>query len=250
MVSPDILGVSSGASIGACIAILFSLDSLEIQGFAFATGCLAIALVLAISSAASRNTGGSLLILILAGIVISSLCSAITSIIKYVAPPDTALPEITFWLMGSFAKTGAWNNVLVLFICFLIGVIPLLALRWKINVMAFGEEEAKALGVNTKRVRLTIILCATLLTATTVALCGIIGWVGLVIPHIGRFLVGANYQVLLPCSILAGATFMVIVDTLARTLSSGEIPISIITAIIGAPVFIYLIFKGKRSWSE
>jgi len=186
--------------------------------------------------------------MILAGTVISALFSAITSLIKYLADTDTKLPEITFWLMGSFAKTGSWKNVLIMLIAFLIGVVPIMLLRWKINVMSFGEEEAQAMGVNTKRVRLTIIIAATLLTASSVALCGIVGWVGLIMPHISRFIVGPNYKYLLPTAILTGATFMLVVDNVARSIGPGEIPLGILTAIIGAPLFIYLLWKGRKGW--
>lgn len=249
MVSPDILGVSSGASVGACIAILLSLSGYQIQILAFAFGLLAVFMVLAISNAVGRGNG-SLLIMVLAGTVISALCSAFTSLIKYVADTNTKLPEITFWLMGSFAKTGGYRNVLILIVVMIIGAVPLFILRFKINVLSFGEEEAQAMGVNTRQTRMVIICCATLLTASTVAICGTIGWVGLIIPHICRFLVGPDYMSLLPTSMLAGATFMLIVDNVARSATSGEIPLSILTSIIGAPLFIYLLFKGRRAWSS
>lgn len=248
MVSPDLLGVSSGASVGACVAMLLALPSAGIQLLSFVSGLLAVGLVMAIGSAVGRHSGGGLLILVLAGIVISSLCSAFTSLIKYLAPVETTLPEITFWLMGSFAKTGSWQNVAVLAGSLLVGAVPLMLLRWRINVLSFGDEEARALGVDTGRVRLVIILCATLLTATAVALCGVVGWVGLVIPHMCRFLVGPSYLALLPCSMLAGGTFMLVVDDVARTATAGEIPLGVLTAIIGAPVFVYLLFSGKRTW--
>lgn len=249
MVSPDILGVSSGASIGASIAILFSFPGYQIQLMAFASGLLAVFMVLAISNAVVRGNG-NLLIMVLAGTVISALCSAFTSLLKYVADTDTKLPEITFWLMGSFAKTGGWRNVIILFVAAAAGTVPLFMLRFKINVMSFGEEEAQAMGVNTRQTRMIIIFCATLLTASTVAICGTIGWVGLIIPHICRFLVGANYISLLPASMLAGGTFMLVVDNVARSVTSGEIPLGILTAIIGAPLFIYLLFRGRRGWSS
>lgn len=194
MVSPDILGVSSGASVGACLGILLSFSDTLIQIPAFSFGLIAVFSVLIISKIVGRGSS-SLLIMILAGTVISALFSAITSLIKYVADTDTKLPEITFWLMGSFAKTGSWKNVLILFILFLIGVTPILLLRWKLNVLSFGEEEAQSLGVNIKRIRMVIILSATLLTASSVALCGIIGWVGLIMPHIARFIVGPNIPI-------------------------------------------------------
>ena len=249
MVSPDILGVSSGASIGACIAILFDMSGVKVQMLSFAFGLIAVFFVIGISYAVAKDQGGSLLIMVLAGTVVSSLCNGVTSLIKYVADTDTKLPEITYWLMGSFAKTGGWKNVKNMALCFVIGATILLMLRWNINVLSFGEEDAKTLGINTTRTKVLVILSSTLLTASSVAMSGSIGWVGLVIPHICRSLVGPNYMTLLPCSMLAGSSFMLIVDTVARTLSSGEIPIGVITSIIGAPLFIYLLFKGKKGWS-
>ena len=248
MVSPDILGVSSGASVGACLGILLSFSDLSIQVLAFVFGLGAVFLVLAISRAVGRGTN-NLLIMILAGTVISALFSALTSLIKYLADTDTKLPEVTFWLMGSFAKTDSWKNVLIMLMAFLVGVVPIMLLRWKINVMSFGEEEAQSMGVNTKRVRLTltIILAATLLTASSVALCGIVGWVGLIMPHIiSRFIVGPNYKYLLPTALLICAIFMLIVDNVARFIGPEEIPLGILTAIIGNPLFIYLLWKGRK----
>jgi len=151
--------------------------------------------------------------------------------------------------MGSFSKSGSFQNVLTLFVATLLGAIPLMLLRWRINVLAFGEEEAEAMGVNTKLVRVIIIVAATIMTASSVSMVGNVGWVGLTLPHITRLLVGPNYKVLLPTTMLSGALFLVIVDDLARTLTAAEIPIGVFTAIIGAPVFIYLMFKGKRGWS-
>ncbi len=249
MVSPDLLGVSSGASVGACLAILLSLPGPTIQLLSFGSGLAAVALVVGVSAAVTRANGGGLLVMILAGIVISSLASAITSLTKYLAPPDTKLPEITFWLMGSFARSGSLGNLVLLSVAFVIGAVTLLLLRWKLNVMSFGEEEARALGINTTRVRLVVILAATLLTATTVALCGVVGWVGLVIPHMCRFLVGPNYLALLPSSMVLGGVFMLAVDNVARSVTAGEIPLSIVTSLIGAPIFLHLLFKGQRSWS-
>lgn len=249
LVSPDLLGVASGASVGACVGMLMDFRSAGIQVLAFGSGLLAVALVMGLGTAVSRYSGGGVLVLVLAGIVVSSLCSALTSLIKYLAPTDDKLPEITFWLMGSFARSGGWANVHILLAVVAIGGVPLMLLRWKLNVMTFGDEEAKAMGVNTARVRLVVIVCATMLTAATVALCGVIGWVGLVIPHLCRFLVGPDYLALLPCSMLAGGLFMLVVDDVARTLTAGEIPLGVLTAIIGAPAFIFLLFRGQRAWA-
>ena len=250
MVSPDLLGVASGASVGACIGILLDFSNPLIQLMSFIAGLAAVVLVVGVSTAVTRTSGGGLLVMVLAGIVISSLASAITSLTKYLAPAETKLPEITFWLMGSFARSSSAQNLAIMTVVFLAGAIPLMMLRWKLNVMAFGEEEAQALGVNTTRVRLTVIIASTLLTATTVALCGVIGWVGLVIPHMCRFLVGPNYLALLPCSMVLGGCFMLAVDDVARAATAGEIPLSIVTSLIGAPIFLHLLFRGQRSWAE
>ncbi|MBR5490031.1 MAG: iron ABC transporter permease [Oscillospiraceae bacterium] len=249
MVSPDILGVSTGAAVGACIAILMDFSAFSTQVMAFAFGLLAVVLVLGLASCLGKGNP-QVIMMILAGMVISSLFNAVNTLIKYVAiDADDKLAEITFWLMGSFSKSGSFSNVLTLLIATLVGGIPLLLLRWRINVLAFGEEEAEAMGVNTKAVRITVIVCATIMTASSVSMVGNIGWVGLTLPHITRLLVGPNYKVLLPTSMLSGALFLVVVDDLARTLTAADMPIGIFTAIIGAPLFIYLMFKGKRGWS-
>ncbi len=247
MVSPDLLGVSAGAGVGASIAILLSSSYLGIQLMAFAFGLGAVFLVISLSTAIGRGNS-SLLIMVLAGTVISALFASFTSLAKYLADADSKLPELTFWLMGSFAKSGSYKNVIVLLIIMLAAGLPLFLIRWKINVLSFGEEEAQAMGVNTKRLRIIIILCSTILTASSVALCGMISWVGLIMPHIARLLVGPNYRSLLPTAMLGGSVFMLAVDNIARSLIAGEIPIGVLTSMIGAPIFIYLLFKGRASW--
>ncbi|MEC0181970.1 iron ABC transporter permease [Paenibacillus peoriae] len=248
MVSPDVLGVSTGAGVGASIAILLNGNSLAVQLAAFAFGIGAVMWVMTMSSIVGKGNP-ALLVMVLSGMVISSLFGAVNMLIKYVAKDDeNKLADITFWLMGSFAKSGNYNNVGFLLVSTLIGAIPLLLLRWKINVLAFGEEEAQALGVNTRVMRIVIILCATLLTATSVCMCGMIGWVGLIIPHIVRLMTGPNYKTLLPVSMLMGALFLVVVDDIARTVVSGEVPVGVITSLVGAPIFIYLIYRGRQAW--
>jgi len=249
MVSPDILGVSTGAAVGACIAIMLDFSTFSTQLMAFGFGILSVMLVMAL--AASLGKGNPhVVMMILAGMVISSLFNAVNTLIKYAAiDADDKLAEITFWLMGSFAKSGSFDNVRTLFIATLLGGIPLLLLRWKINVLAFGEEEAEAMGVNTKLIRIIIIICATIMTASSVSMVGNIGWVGLTLPHITRLMVGPNYKTLMPTTMLSGALFLIIVDDMARTLTAADMPIGVFTAIIGAPLFIYLMFKGKRGWS-
>ena len=247
MVSPDILGVSAGAGFGASIGILLSLGDVPVQVLALGVGLAAVLAVLGLSAAIGRGNS-TLLIMVLSGTVVSSLFSSFNSLIKYVADQNSKLPEITFWLMGSFAKSGSYKNVIVMFSALALGAVPLFLFRWKMNVMSFGEEEAQSMGVNTRRLRYITILCSTLLTASSVALCGMIGWVGLVIPHISRFLVGPNYSTLLPISMLSGSIFMLAVDDIARTVAAGEIPLGVLTSLIGAPFFIYMMFKGRKGW--
>lgn len=247
MVSPDILGVSSGAAVGAALGLLLDLPSMAVHLLSFLFGVAAVLLVMFLAKVIGRGNG-TLVIMVLSGTVISSVFSSMTSLIKYVADTDEKLPEITFWLMGSFARASSYSNMVMMGIGLLAGGGILLLLRWKINGMAFGEDEARALGINTVRVRTAVILSSTLLTAMTVCICGTIGWVGLIIPHITRLLVGPNYKSLMPISMLGGACFMLLVDNAARTIVPGELPISILTSLIGAPLFIYMLFKGRRDW--
>ncbi|MFZ3129662.1 MAG: iron ABC transporter permease [Desulfosporosinus sp.] len=247
MVSPDILGASAGAGFGAAMAILYSAGSLTIQIVAFVFGIIAVILTYFISRLISRGNN-SVLVIVLTGIVVTSLFTAFISLAKYTADPNNKLPEITFWLMGGLASITAKNIKLVL-IPFIIGIIPMLLLRYKLNALSFGEEEAQSLGINTKKIRLIYIFCATLLTASAVATGGMIGWVGLVIPHLARILVGPNYKFMLPASILLGGAYLLLIDDLSRTIFAVEVPLSILTAIIGAPFFIYLLYKGGNSWT-
>lgn len=243
MAAPDVLGTSAGAAFGAALAILLGGGKGEITFSAFLFSILCVLLVLAISR---RAKGRQVLSLILSGIMVGSLFSACTSFIKMVADPNEQLPAITYWLMGSLAGTKK-EEVLFIAIPMVLGLVPLLLLRWRVNVLTLGDAEARTMGVNAGTVRLTVIVCATLITASSVAVSGMIGWVGLVIPHLTRFLVGNNYQRLLPASMLAGAVFLLIVDNFSRNLWTSEVPIGILTAIIGAPFFISLILKAGDS---
>ncbi len=243
MVSPDILGASAGAGLGAAIALLFDLNSVCLQFSAFIFGIAAVALTYVVSNIVGRGNS-SILLLVLTGLVVSTMFQAFISIIKTVADPNDKLPAITFWLMGGLSSI-TYKGLLMFLFPFLIGTIPLILLRWKLNVLSFGEEEAKTMGINTKKIRMVIILCSTLLTAGSVAIGGIIGWVGLVIPHLARIIVGPNYKILIPTSIILGATYLLFVDDVARTLFAVEIPIGILTALIGAPFFICLLLKTK-----
>lgn len=245
MVSPDILGASAGAGFGAAIAILFSFSGIGIQMSAFAVGILAVGLSYSLSTIIGRKNN-AVLILVLTGMVVQSLFSSFISITKYVADPDSKLPAITFWLMGGL-NSVTWRDVIVMVVPISVATIPLFLIRYKINVLSFGEEEAQAMGIDTKKIRLIIIICSTLLTASSVAVGGMVGWVGLIIPHISRLIVGPNYKILMPASLLIGSTFMILVDDMARSLFTTEIPLGILTAIIGAPFFLYLLLKGRGS---
>ena len=243
MASPDILGASSAAGFGAALAIILELPSSMVTLFAFAASLVCVLLVIFVSE---RAKGKKVIGLILAGIMISSLFSAATSYLKLVADPNSQLPEITYWLMGSF-NGAEKSDVAFAIIPMVIGLVPLLILRWRINILTMGDDEARTMGVNAKAVRLVVILASTLITAASVAVSGVIGWVGLVVPHLARRLVGNNFKYLMPATMLFGAIFMLIVDNLCRNVTTTEIPIGIVTAFVGAPFFVYLLTReGER----
>lgn len=245
MVSPDILGATSGAGFGAALGLLLSWNLLGVSGRAFALGGGAVVLTYVISRVISRGDD-SILMLVLTGMVVYNLFLAFISITKYVADPDNKLPAITFWLMGGLS-TITLSNLGLLLVPLVIGFVPIVALRWRLNVMSFGDEEAKAMGVDTERLRWLFICCATLLTAASVAVSGIIGWVGLVIPHVARIIVGPNFSRLIPASMLCGAAFLLVADGVARSVYAAEIPLGILTSLIGAPFFLVLLIRGRRS---
>lgn len=239
MAAPDILGATSGAAFGAALAILLGGSKQMVALSAFAFAILTVMLVFLIGKTAS---GKRVLTLVLSGIMVGSLFSAGTSYVKLVADPSNQLPEITYWLMGSLSGATK-QDVAFAVIPMAIGLLPLLLLRWRINVLTLGDDEARTIGVNAGRVRLLVILCATLITAASVSVSGMIGWVGLVIPHLSRKLVGNDYRLLLPSTMLFGASFLLLVDDVSRNLLQTEIPIGILTAFIGAPFFIWLITR-------
>ena len=240
MVSPDLLGASTGAGFGAALGLLFGLGYGAITGLSFGFGLLAVLLAYLISRISKIQTT---LAMVLAGVMISSLFTSGTSFIKLVADPNDQLPAITYWLMGSLTSIKA-RDVQFAVIPILVGLIPLWLLRWRVNLLTVSEAEAQSMGVDTARLRVVVVLCATLMTAGSVAISGMIGWVGLVIPHFGRMIFGQDYRRLLPASSLLGATFLMVVDNLARTITTSEIPLGILTSFVGAPVFLYLIMSG------
>jgi len=246
LVSPDILGASSGAALGAVLGIFFSLGVFGIQALAFAGGLLAVAAVYAIGSA--LRGGDTILVLVLTGVVIGSLLGAGVGLVKYLADPYNQLPAMTFWLLGSLAGAST-SDLMPLAGPVFIGTLVILGLRWRMNVMSLPEEEARALGVPTTLLRATIVAAATLITAASVAAAGVIGWVGLVVPHLARFLVGPSFPRLLPTAAILGGGYLLFIDTLARTLASVESPLGILTAVIGTPFFIVLLRSAHRSWS-
>ena len=243
MVSPDVLGASAGASVGACIMMLFNMGPVMIQIAAFVMGILAVALSYFLSKTIGKGTN-VILLLVLCGMTVNTLFQALVSITKYLADTEEQLPAMTYWLMGSIAKVS-YNDLKFFLIPFGLGVIPIVALRWKLNLLSFGEDEAKAMGIDVSKVRIVCIISATLLTAAVVSIAGTIGWVGLMIPHLVRFISGPNNKTLIPFSLLTGALFMLIVDDFCRTLLAYEIPLGVLTSLIGAPFFIYILFKTR-----
>lgn len=240
MVSPDLLGASTGAGFGAALAILLSLGYFGITITAFVFGMAAVLLAYAFSRFSRLN---ATLGMVLAGVMISSLFSSCTSFVKLVADTQEQLPAITYWLMGSLSSVKKADAVFAA-VPIIVGLVPLVLLRWRINLLTISEAEARSLGINTRRLRLVVILCATLITSASVAVSGMIGWVGLVIPHFCRMMFGYDYRRIIPASILMGSTFLMLVDDVARIVAASEIPLGILTSFVGAPVFIYLILEG------
>ncbi|HSA88501.1 MAG TPA: iron ABC transporter permease [Burkholderiales bacterium] len=245
LVSPDILGVSTGAALGAVLAIFLSFNIFFTQLLSFAGGLAAVGLVYGVGS---RLRGHDpLLALVLTGVVIGTLLGSAIALLKYLADPYNQLPAITFWLLGSLAAIAPKDLVVAAPLA-LLGLVPMLLLRWRMNLLALPDDEARALGVDTRRLRTLVVACATLMTASVVAISGIIGWVGLLIPHAARLVVGPDFGRLLPLAMLMGAAFMLAVDTLCRTLASIEVPPGVLTALIGTPFFLWLFALARRTW--
>ena len=245
LVGPQMIGVSSGAAFGGALAILLMLGTAALIGMAFLFGLIAMLVVYLISRQDGRSP---ILMLVLAGVVISALFSALVSLATYLADPNDTLPVIVFWLMGSFA-TASFDKAAIIAGAVLICGMPLILMRFRINILSLGDEEAEALGTRVERTRWLALICITGITAASVSIAGIVGWVGLVVPHLARMLVGPDHRYLLPASALLGASYMVAVDTVARTLTPAEIPLGILTAIIGAPIFAVLLRRTQnKGW--
>ena len=245
LVSSDLLGVSNGAGFGAALAILLSGSNVVIQIFAFIFGIISVSITYLISKA---YKAGGILILVLSGVAISAFFNALISAIKFVADPEDKLPEIVYWLMGSLASV-TMDEIIMIIIPLFIGFLILYLLRWQMNILAMGDEEAQSLGLNPTRVRFIIIAGCTLLTSAAVSISGIIGWIGMIIPHMARMIVGPDNKILLPASLSLGASFLLLIDNISRVVISMEIPIGILTAVIGVPIFLYLLRRGYSEWS-
>lgn len=244
LVSPFILGVSSGAGFGAALAILLSTNALLVQVSAFGFGLVA---VIAATLLARLYRTAPTLILILSGVIVGSVFSALLALLKYAADPEDKLPVIEFWLMGSLSSVGP-RDVTGLLIFIMPASMVLMMMRWRLNVLSMGAQQARALGVNVGRLRLAMLGLATLLAASAVSVCGVVGWIGLVAPHMSRMLVGADHQRLLPFSFVLGGCLLTVVDAVARSATQAEIPLGIVTALVGAPLFALLLRRGAKEW--
>jgi iron complex transport system permease protein len=244
LVSTDILGVTAASGFGAAVALLLSRNAFELQLIAFAFGLAGVALTYRLARI-YRTT--PVLMLVLSGVVVAAFFSAALSGAKYVADPESKLPAITYWLLGSL-NSASVKGLAMVFLPIVAGSAGLLLVRWKLNLLAMGDEEARSLGVDTERLKGFVIICTTLITAAAVSVCGMVGWVGLVIPHVGRMWVGPDHRLLLPATLSIGASYLLFIDDIARTASPGEIPLGILTALIGAPFFGYLLRKTRGTW--
>ncbi len=244
LVDSNILGVTSGAGFGAALALLLLGRPWQVQLSAFLFGLLAVSLAF-FGSRLYKST--PILILTLMGILVGSLFGSLTSLLKYVADPLDTLPAITFWLLGSLTSV-TWRNIPGLSAITVAGSAFLWLIRWRLNILSLGDDEAAALGINPVRLKLAIIVCATLMTAIAVSVSGVIGWVGLVMPHAGRIVVGPDHKRLIPASLSLGAAFMLLIDNVARTLLPGEVPLGVLTGLIGVPLLIVLLRRNRTGW--
>lgn len=245
LVSPDILGAAAGAGFGAVLGIMLAKSVIVTQLLAFGFGLAAVLVTFLVAQRLQR--GDPTLVLVLTGILVGTIFTSLISIMKFLADPYDKLPAITYWLMGSLAAV-TMQDLLLLLAPVALGGIVLYLMRWQLNTLSFGDEEARTLGVETGKVRTVIIVAATMMTAASVATCGMVGWVGLVIPHLARSLVGPDYKVLLPVSLFLGSTFLLLVDDLARVVGTLELPLGVVTALVGAPWFLFLLARTRKGW--
>lgn len=243
LVGPQVIGVSSGAAFGGVLAILLGWSHLGLLGSAFALGLVALVLVYALNNLVARS---NILALILAGVVVSGFFSALVSLVQYAADAEDTLPTMVFWLLGSFA-TANWNKCALIALPVLVGSALLLGLRWRINLLSLGDSDARALGVPVAALRWLILMLVACIVAAQVAVSGIIGWVGLVVPHMARMLTGPDHRKMMPAALVIGATYLLLIDTVARTATTSEIPLGILTALIGTPVFAIILRQTARS---
>lgn len=243
LVSPDILGVSAGSAFGASLGIFLSFNNSGIQLSAFIFGLIGVVLAYVISRNIKEDP---IITLVIIGVLVGSIFTSLTSLIKYFADTNDKLPTITFWLMGSLSNIKM-KDIKRILIPIIMSIIPLYLLRWRLNVLSLNEDEAKTLGLDTDKLRIIVIICSTLMTAAAVSVSGIIGWIGLVIPHLSRMIVGPDYRVLLPTTIILGSSYLLLIDNISRTLTRVEIPLGILTSLIGAPFFIFLLLTNDRS---
>lgn len=239
LATPDTLGVATGASFGAVLGLLLFDNLIAIQLMALAFGLLSLLITYLVSK---MNGKSSIIMVVLSGMVVSSIFQALVSLVKYVADPEEDLPAITYWLMGSMSRATV-KSLLIGVPFILIGIILLFCLRWRLNILSLHEDEARSLGINVKWLRILVMVASTMVTASCVSMCGQVGWVGLLIPHTARMIYGSDNRKIIPACIGIGATFMIIIDTIARAATSAEIPVSILTALVGAPFFVLLLKK-------
>ena len=241
LVSPDILGVSSGASVGAATAILLGGSLISMQLMAFAIGLLAVLLSTSIPKILRNNSN---LMLVLSGTIVGGFMCSVLGVLKFIAEEDTELSSIIYWQMGS-VQSVKMDTLMYVAPIFVIGAVILVLLSWQLNILSFGENEARTLGVNLKWLRGITIVISSMLTASAVSISGTIGWIGLIIPHLGRLCVGSDNTKMIPCAMLMGGLFLLVMDTIARTVTSLEVPLSILTGLIGAPIYAWLLWKQK-----
>jgi iron complex transport system permease protein len=239
-----LLGVASGAGFGAALGIIVSGEPVVIQLTAFSFGLIAVGITYTMSRVYKTTP---LLMLVLSGVIVGALFSAATSMCTYVSDPYEEMPDIVFWLLGTLSN-ASMRDLIQTLPQVVVGAGVIILLRWRINILSLGDEEARDVGVRTELLKGVLILCCTVITAAGVCVSGLVGWVGLIIPHIGRMLVGHDHRVLLPASLLIGSSFLVIVDTIARSLTTAELPLGALTAFVGAPFFAYLLRKTRGRW--